>query len=86
VLWGRYQGMTDVVAAHREGAHPVLADLALPGSASAITARSPLRWNGEHGDAGAAPALGRDTGAVLAEVLGLSDAEIGRLVAAGVVG
>jgi 2-methylfumaryl-CoA isomerase len=86
VLWGRYQGMTDVVAAHREGAHAVRADLALPGSASAITARSPLRWNGEHGDAGAAPALGRDTGAVLAEVLGLSDAEIGRLVAAGVVG
>lgn len=86
VLWGRYQGMTDVVAAHRAGAHPILVDLQLPGSASAITARSPLRWNGEHGAAGAAPSLGRDTGAVLAEVLGLSDAEIGRLSAAGVVG
>ncbi len=86
VLWGRYQGMTDVVAAHRTGGHPILADLTLPGSASAITARSPLRWNGEHGDAGAAPSLGRDTGEVLAEVLGLSGAEIGRLAGAGVVG
>jgi len=85
VLWGRYQGMTDVVAGHRAGAHAVLADLTLPGAAEAITARSPLRWNGEYGDAGAAPALGRDSGPVLAEVLGLSDAEIGRLVAAGVV-
>jgi 2-methylfumaryl-CoA isomerase len=86
VLWGRYQRMTDVVAAHRGGAHPVLADLALPGGATGITARSPLRWNGEHGQAGAAPALGRDTDAVLAEVLGLSAAEIASLHDRGVIG
>jgi len=86
VLWGRYQRMTDVVAAHRDGAHPVLADLALPGGATGITARSPLRWNGEHGQAGAAPALGRDTDAVLAEVLGLSAAEIASLHDRGVIG
>ena len=86
VLWGRYQRMTDVVAAHRGGAHPVLADLALPDGATGITARSPLRWNGEHGAAGAAPALGRDTEAVLAEVLGLSAAEIASLHDRGVIG
>jgi 2-methylfumaryl-CoA isomerase len=85
VLWGRYQGMTDVVAAHRGGDHPVLSDVTLPGGESAITARSPLRWNGAHGEPGDAPVLGRDTAPVLADVLGLSDAEIGRLAASGVI-
>jgi 2-methylfumaryl-CoA isomerase len=85
VLWGRYQGMTEVVDAHRRGDHAVLADITLPGEADAITARSPLRWNGRYSEAGLPPALGRDTAEVLTEVLGLSDAEIGRLVSAGVV-
>ncbi|MFC4942919.1 CoA transferase [Pseudonocardia sp. GCM10023141] len=80
VLWGRYQGMLDVVAAHRADRHPVLAELKLPGGAAAITARSPMRWNGEHGEAGQAPDLGRDTAAVLADVLGLDEREIGGLV------
>ncbi|MDQ0380473.1 CoA transferase [Amycolatopsis thermophila] len=85
VLWGRYQGMRDVVAAHRDGRHPVLADVTLPGGTAAITGRSPLRWNGNHGDAGAAPLLGRETDEVLAEWLGLTQAEIGALRARGVV-
>lgn len=86
VLWGRYQGMSDVVAAHRAGRHAVLADMDLPGDAgSSITARSPMRWNGEHGDAGPAPDLGRDTDEVLAEVLGLGPAEITGLRGRGVV-
>jgi 2-methylfumaryl-CoA isomerase len=29
VLWGPYRGMAEVAAAHRQGAHPVLADLEL---------------------------------------------------------
>jgi 2-methylfumaryl-CoA isomerase len=35
VLWGPYRGMADVAAAHRRGAHPVLADIELgePGQA-----------------------------------------------------
>jgi 2-methylfumaryl-CoA isomerase len=85
VLWGRYRGMTEVVAAHRQGAHPVLADMSLPSGAGAITARSPMRWNGDHGAPGRAPELGRDTEEVLAQVLGLDAAEIGRLVDAGTV-
>jgi 2-methylfumaryl-CoA isomerase len=85
VLWGRYQGMTDVVGAHRNGDHAVLADLTLPGGEGSITARSPLRWNGEHGPAGEGPVLGRDTTEVLAEVLGLTDTEIGRLADAHVI-
>ena len=85
VLWGRYQGMTDVVAAHRAGRHAVLADMPLPDGRSSITARSPLRWNGEHGPAGDIPVLGRDTDEVLAEVLGLGGAEIGGLRDRGVI-
>jgi 2-methylfumaryl-CoA isomerase len=85
VLWGRYRGMTEVVAAHREGAHPVLVDMTLPGGTGAITARSPMRWNGDHGGAGEAPELGRDTEQVLAELLGLDAAEIGKLMDAGTV-
>ena len=85
VLWGRYTGMTDVVQEHRRGALSVLADLPLPDGTPSITARSPLRWERRHGAPGRAPELGRDTEVVLAEVLGLSTAELGRLVAAGVI-
>lgn len=86
VLWSRYQGMTRVVGEYRAGAHPLLADLALPGGSTGITARSPVRWDGDHGDAGAAPQLGRETDEVLADELGLSAAEIGSLHDRGVVG
>ncbi|MGI6872201.1 CoA transferase [Amycolatopsis sp. 3B14] len=79
VLWGRYRGMADLVADHRAGAHRVLADLTLPRGGSAVTARSPLRFDGDHGPAGECAELGRDTEAVLAEVLGLTAAEIGGL-------
>jgi 2-methylfumaryl-CoA isomerase len=85
VLWGRYTAMPDVVAAHRRGAHGVLADLTLPDGTDAITARSPLRWNGAYGQPGRAPVLGRDTRAVLSEVLGLSSVELGRLARSGVI-
>lgn len=86
VLWGRYQGMTRLAAEHRAGGHPLLADLTLPGGATGITARSPIRWGGHYGEPGAAPELGHDTDAVLADVLGLGDAEIGGLHERGVVG
>ncbi|MCW0211808.1 MAG: CoA transferase [Pseudonocardia sp.] len=87
VLWGRYQGMTDVVAQHRRGVHAILEDMALPGSGvAAITARSPLRFDGDRGPAGRVPLLGRDTEEVLAEILGLGSAEIGGLRERGVIG
>ena len=86
VLWGRYQGMGDIVAAHRASAHPLLADLPLHDGSSALTARSPLRWNGEHGEPGAGPVLGADTDQVLAEILGLSGTEIDALHDRRVVG
>src|SRR6202046_4593387 len=98
VLWGPYRGMAEVAAAHRQGAHPVLADLELADpeqpdqenprpqdsdqaapAATAITARSPLRWNGAYGEPGQSPVLGRDTDQVLAEVLGLTAPELAGL-------
>jgi 2-methylfumaryl-CoA isomerase len=85
-LWARYQSMTEVAAAHRQGAHPVLADVELAALGSAITGRSPLRWNGEYGPPGRPPTLGRDTAPVLSEVLGLSEAELADLRERGVIG
>lgn len=85
VLWGRYRGMTDVVAEHRRAAHGVLADVTLPGGTPAITARSPLRWDGGYGQPGRAPTLGEHTAEVLAETLGLTAADIGRLADGGVI-
>ncbi len=79
VLWGHYQQMSEVVAQHHSGAYPVLAAVELPDHTPAITARTPMRWNGGYGEPGVAPVLGRETAEVLAEVLGLTDAEIGRL-------
>jgi len=91
VLWGQYRGMTEVAAAHRAGAHPVLADVDLDPSdtgvqaSTAITARSPLRWNGGYGEPGQTPVLGRDTEQVLAEVLGLTTADLAGLTDRGVI-
>ena len=100
VLWGPYRGMADVAAAHRRGAHPLLADIELeaptqPGApgqpstdvrtATSITARSPLRWNGAYGEPGEAPVLGRDTDEVLTEVLGLTPSELSGLRDRGVI-
>ncbi|WP_103382331.1 CoA transferase [Pseudonocardia dioxanivorans] len=85
VLWSAYRGMTDVVAAHRKGTYPVLSDEVVPGAGAVIAARTPLRWNGSHGPAGASPVLGRDTDEVLAERLGLASGEIGALHDRGIV-
>ena len=94
VLWGPYRGMADVAAAHRRGAHPVLADIELgePGQSAvpatpstSITARSPLRWNGAYGEPGETPVLGRDTDQVLTEVLGLTAPELAGLHDRGVI-
>ena len=52
---------------------------------TAITARSPLRWNGAYGEPGEAPVLGRDTDQVLAEVLGLTPPELSGLRDRGVI-
>jgi 2-methylfumaryl-CoA isomerase len=79
-LWSRYRGLVDVVAAHRaRSGASVLASVDQPGIGPVIGARSPLRWAGGYGEAAPAPALGQHTDEVLAEVLGLGQAELGVL-------
>jgi 2-methylfumaryl-CoA isomerase len=79
-LWGRYGRMSEVVAAVRNGTGaPILADVEQPGTGAVISSRSPLRIDGSYGLTSTAPRLGCDTDEVLAEVLGLTDAELGRL-------
>lgn len=80
VLWGPYRTMTDVVHDH-DGA-PETSSLQLveqPGIGPILGMGSPLRWHDAVHPPSPAPALGADTDAVLADVLGLSSAEIGRL-------
>ena len=85
VLWGPYRAMVDVVAAHQHSEHPVLADMEMPSGLTGITGRAPVRLDGTHTEAGTVPRLGQDTCAVLAEVLALTSAEIGRLLQDGTV-
>jgi 2-methylfumaryl-CoA isomerase len=82
VLWGRYRGMPEVAAAPE----PVLSTVDQPGIGQVPSARSPLRWDGAYGSTSVAAALGEDTDKVLADVLGLSDTEIGRLRDGGMIG
>lgn len=82
VLWGRYRGMPEVAAAPSG----VLSTVDQPGIGEVPSARSPLRWQGGYGETAVAPALGDDTDAVLAEVLGLPGTEIDRLRDGGVIG
>lgn len=87
VLWSRYRSTADVVDDVRHGtASDVLGEIQQPGIGAFLGARSPIRHNGGYGELAAAPSLGGDTAAVLSEVLGLSDGEIGELREAGTIG
>jgi 2-methylfumaryl-CoA isomerase len=80
VLWSRYRTMPEVVSNFRDRSSPsVLAEVDQPGIGSVVSARSPLRNGPEYGCTAVAPRLGQHSDEVLAEVLGLSDAELGRL-------
>jgi 2-methylfumaryl-CoA isomerase len=86
VLWSRYRQPSEVVADFRDAPDAsILADVDQPGTGPVISARSPMRWGAEYGQAAPAPALGQDTESVLADVLGLSTAELGKLHDKGLV-
>ncbi|MEV6362297.1 CoA transferase [Nocardia asteroides] len=87
VLWSRYRRMSEVVADFEQGVGSrVLAELDQPGIGSVISAHSPIRENSEYGPVRPAAALGADTDRVFADILGLSDKELGELRATGVLG
>ena len=82
VCWGRYQSMLDLVAndPRCSTANPLFAEVVHPETGEYLTPGPPLRFSDKHQvDPGPAPRLGQHTDEVLADVLGLSAAEIASL-------
>jgi 2-methylfumaryl-CoA isomerase len=88
VLWGPYRDFGQLVAedARCSIANPLFREIDQPGVGSLLVPGSPLGFPGlgERTDHRPAPRLGQDTEAVLADLLGLPSAEIGRLHDAGI--
>lgn len=89
VTWSRYQTLTKAYSEDPRffTDNPLFASVTHPGGLTYPTPGSAARIPGEERtDAGSAPVIGQDTDQVLADYLGLSDAEIGALRDAQVVG
>lgn len=87
VLWGPYQDFAQLVAEDPRcsTANPMFREIDQPGAGRHLAPHSPLAFGAfPRGDVVPAPALGLHTEEVLAEVLGLPSAEIGRLFDAGI--
>jgi 2-methylfumaryl-CoA isomerase len=88
VCWGPYQSFLQMVAddPRCSTANPMFAEVAQPGIGTYLAPGSPLTFTGLGRDTVApAPLLGQHTDEVLAELLGLGDAELGRLHDAGII-
>ncbi len=88
VAWGPYQSFKELVEhdPRCSPANPMFADVEQPGIGTYLMPGSPLSFAAcERVPVGPAPTLGEHTDEVLADVLGLTDAEIGRLHADEVV-
>ena len=86
VSWGPYQTFRQLVADDPRMTNEMWEDVQQPGIGIYRTPGTPLDFSAvPRTPVRRAPLLGEHTEAVLAEVLGLSDTEIGRLVDAGTV-
>lgn len=86
VCWGPYRSLADAVANEPRlvSANPVFAPVSHPSGLSYATPGAAVSWmQSERGTPQRAPRLGEHTDQVLAELLGLSSAQIGRLHDAG---
>ncbi|MYH97617.1 MAG: 2-methylfumaryl-CoA isomerase, partial [Acidimicrobiia bacterium] len=82
VCWGRYQSMLELVANDPRCStqNPLFADVEHPETGQYLTPGPPLRFSDDNvDDPGPAPRLGQHTDEVLADVLGMSAAEIASL-------
>jgi len=79
VLWERYRTFAEVVDEQRVTDNPLFSALDQPRIGEYLAPGLPMSINGDYPRAVAAPALGDDTAAVLAEWLGLSGTEIDQL-------
>lgn len=86
VLWSPYLDMTQAAQAARLDENSIAEEIEQPGVGPMLAAGSPWRWNGRSGRPEPAPRLADQTEQVMAEVLGLSTAEVGRLKDQGVLG
>jgi 2-methylfumaryl-CoA isomerase len=88
VCWGPYQSFMELVSSdpRLSRQNPMFSEVEHPGVGRHLTAGSPLSFAGEPRlPSGAAPLVGQHTEEILADVLGLAGAEIGRLMDAGIV-
>ena len=85
LLWDRYRSFAEVAADPRLRENPMFATLHQPRVGEYLAAGLPALIDGAHPPAVAAPALGADTEAVLADRLGMSGDEIDRLRQSGAV-
>jgi 2-methylfumaryl-CoA isomerase len=76
--WGVYQHFTELLADPRVASNPLFQRVDHPGIGPLVTPGSPIR-SSDPVDPAAAPRLGTQTDEILADVLGLTDLEIGRL-------
>jgi 2-methylfumaryl-CoA isomerase len=88
VSWGPYQTFRELVTADPRCStgNPMFAEVEHPGVGTYLMPGSPLQFSGiDRVPVRRAPLLGENTGEILADVLGLSTAEIGRLHDSGIV-
>ncbi len=89
ILWGPYQSFGEMVRHDRRftpAANPMISEIEQPSVGRYRVPGSPLEFGAApRATPGPAPRLGQDTDAILADVLGLSSAEIGKLHDQGVV-
>jgi 2-methylfumaryl-CoA isomerase len=88
VCWGAYQTFRQLLDEdwRCSPANPVFADIEQPGIGKVRAAGTPLSFSMlDREQATPAPQLGQDTDAVLSDVLGFTDVEVGRLHDTGVV-
>jgi 2-methylfumaryl-CoA isomerase len=88
ILWGPYQDFGQLVREDPRcsAANPIFAEVDQPGVGRVLAPGVPLSFSGApRPEPRPAPRLGEHSDAVLAEVLGLSGAAIGRLHDSGVV-
>lgn len=88
VCWGKYQSVAELVASDPECSeqNPLFQTVEQPGIGCYLTPTSPLQFSGfERQAARPAPVVGQHTDEILAQDLGMSSSEIGKLHDAGIV-
>ena len=86
VLWSPYRDMAELAAEARIATDTIVTDVDQPGIGSMLAVGGPWRWDGAYPPAEPAPVLSADTDEVLADLMGLTSAEIGRLRERNVIG